>query len=689
MMGFLSPWFLAGLAGLAIPIYVHLLLRHTSTPRPVSSLMFFERGIQSSTRHRRLRYLILFVLRTALVLLVVLAFANPFIRRAKALRNDRLLLLVIDNSFSMRAGTRLSDAKQMALNVLASKPSSQRAQVMTLGSQLAILTQSTQDVKALRSTIEGIQSSDSRGNFGNLTHGLRALNETSHEPIDLHLFSDMQKTEMPANLADMVLPSNFALVLHPVIKTQAQSVIPNWTVESVEAPSRFADSKDSKKPSVRAVVAGYGTAAATRTASLVINGKAFATHKVEVPANGRALVEFPLVDVPYGFSRCEIRIDSADSFATDDTSIFSIRRSDPERVLFVHQATDSRSPLYFGSALAAAESSFVMQSISADQSSDIDPAKYAFVVLSDALVLPSIFENALIQYVRNGGSVLVVAGVSAGHRAHIPILDESVQDVHNYSRSNAFSSIGTVDFTHPVLQQVTSEGETSKGDTGWSSVKFYYASVVDPSHDRTIARLADGTPLLLDRQIGEGHVLLFTSGLENITNDLPLHPVFVAFVDHASRYLSGDDQLSGSRLVDSFIQLRAGSTKLSDQAESVEIIDPEGHRPLSLNEARTAQSFQLKRAGFYQIRFANGKQALIGVNPDRRESDLEPISDDILQLWTGSSSEEPATRAQRSARAEGPGRSSLWLYVMMFALVVAVAESIVAGYHLGMQREEV
>ena len=47
------------------------------------------------------------------------------------------------------------------------------------------------------------------------------------------------------------------------------------------------------------------------------------------------------------------------------------------------------------------------------------------------------------------------------------------------------------------------------------------------------ARLSDGTPLLLEKQIGEGHVLLLTSGLENLTNDLPLHPVFVTFVDHA------------------------------------------------------------------------------------------------------------------------------------------------------------
>ena len=111
-MGFLSPWFLLGLAAIGLPIYIHLLRRHVTTPLPFSSLMFFERGTQSSTRHRRLRYLLLFSLRAALLLLLVLAFANPFIRRASAGVNDKLLLVVVDDSFSMKAGSRFADAKQ-------------------------------------------------------------------------------------------------------------------------------------------------------------------------------------------------------------------------------------------------------------------------------------------------------------------------------------------------------------------------------------------------------------------------------------------------------------------------------------------------------------------------------------------------------------------------------------------------
>ena len=42
-MGFLSPWFLAGAALVGLPLYLHLLQRHQTTPRSFSSLMFFEK----------------------------------------------------------------------------------------------------------------------------------------------------------------------------------------------------------------------------------------------------------------------------------------------------------------------------------------------------------------------------------------------------------------------------------------------------------------------------------------------------------------------------------------------------------------------------------------------------------------------------------------------------------------------
>jgi len=680
-MGLLAPWFLAGLTALGVPVFVHLLRRHVTTPRPVSSLMFYERGTQSSTRHRRLKYLLLFALRAALLLLLVLAFADPFVRRSNTDANGHMLLIVLDNSFSMRAGTRFTDAKRQALSVLAAKSNGEKAQIIALGGQLEVLTQPITDEAQLRSALASVQPGDGYASFGELGRAVRSLAETVRGPIDLHLFSDMQHTAMPANFSDVILPGNTKLVLHAVVEHPTQ---PNWTVESVEAPTELPDPKDLRHSRVHAVVVGFGTPAAVKSVSLIVNGKTIASRKVNVPASGRAAVDFAPLDVGYGFNRCAVRLEEDDAFTADNASIFVVRRSDPERVLFVHAAGDTRSATYFGAALrAAAQGSFVLQSISAEQTADVDPSRFAFVVLSDAVILPPIFEHTLAQYVVKGGNVLIGLGPGAARHTSIPVWGGEVQDAHNYMRLNNIQRIGQVDFSHPALEQA----QPGLNNGGWADVKVFYAAVVDPAQARVAARLSDGTALLLDKTIGEGRVLLLTSGLENMSNDLPLHPVFVAFVDHTARYLSGSERLSGSRLVDSFVELRS-TGKATGAAASAEVIGPDGQRPLSLSEARSAQTFRLARAGFYQIRFANGRDAVIGVNPDRRESDLEPLPKDVQQLWSGISS-NGESQVQSTVLDEMKNQPvSLWWYVMLLALVVVFAETAVASGHMGTQREE-
>ena len=123
-MGFLAPAFLFGALAVGVPLYLHLLRRNTSTPLPFSSLMFFERRPQVAVQRRRLRYWLLLALRLAVLLFLALAFAEPYVSRSIAgIVPEKLMLIVVDDSFSMRAGMRLEDAKQQALEVLARRRS--------------------------------------------------------------------------------------------------------------------------------------------------------------------------------------------------------------------------------------------------------------------------------------------------------------------------------------------------------------------------------------------------------------------------------------------------------------------------------------------------------------------------------------------------------------------------------------
>jgi hypothetical protein len=474
----------------------------------------------------------------------------------------------------------------------------------------------------------------------------------------------------------MALPANVKLVTHAVV-TKAE---PNWTVESVDAPGQVWG-KDAKPVHAQAVIAGYGTPAAKRTVSLVVNGKTTATKTVSVPANGRAAVDFPALEVPYGFNRCEIKIDSADGFPADDLHRFAVERSDPQKVLLIHNYGDNRSPLYLGAALsAAAQSAFTIESINVNEAADRKPSNYAFIILSDLNTLPSLLENSLTVYVRAGGSLLIAAGTSAGGRSQIPIFGAHIKETRDYSRiPDRFMAVGSSDSSYPAV---------AKADA-WAGVKFFYALDVDPGEGpdaaRVIVRLGDQTPLLLEKRIGEGRVVLLTSGLDNLTNDFPLHPAFVPFIEQTARYLAGSERQGGARPVDAYLDLR----NAREQAQGVEVTDPEGKRPLTLGEAASAQSFQLTEAGYYQLRLANGRQDEVGVNPDPKESNLDVIPDDVLALWQGKGGESSQEASAGSAPA-APQKTpqSFWWYVMLAVLASAVAESVIASNYLGTQREE-
>ncbi len=218
-------------------------------------------------------------------------------------------------------------------------------------------------------------------------------------------------------------------------------------------------------------------------------------------------------------------------------------------------------------------------------------------------------------------------------------------------------------------------------------MKFFYALDVDPGTGadaaRVIVRLSDQTPLLLEKRIGEGRVVLLTSGLDNLTNDFPRQPAFVPVIEQTARYLAGSERQGGARTVDAFLELR----NAREQGQGVEVTDPEGKRPLTLSEAASAQSFQLTEAGYYQLRLANGRQNEVGVNPDPKESNLDVIPDDVLGLWQGKGG-QAASQVAAGTTAPHTTPESFWWWVMLLVLCAAVAESVLASRYLGTQREE-
>src|SRR5688572_394477 len=140
--------------------------------------MFFEKRTQSSVKHRRLKYIALLLMRCALIALVAMLFAKPYVRRpvtAGDAQGRKMLLVAIDNSFSMRAGSRMEDAKAKALEVVGNFRAGDRGQVIAFASGAQLLTQPITEATELQAAVRSIQAGDGRSAYGEIARVIRTL----------------------------------------------------------------------------------------------------------------------------------------------------------------------------------------------------------------------------------------------------------------------------------------------------------------------------------------------------------------------------------------------------------------------------------------------------------------------------------------------------------------------------------
>jgi len=176
-------------------------------------------------------------------------------------------------------------------------------------------------------------------------------------------------------------------------------------------------------------------------------------------------------------------------------------------------------------------------------------------------------------------------------------------------------------------------------------------------------------------------VLVFASTFDYLENDFPIHASFVPFIEQTSRYLGRLDAGPASTMVGAFAELR--DTK--EKGAAVDVLDPKGERALSLDEATKAQNIQYTMAGFYDIRRPNGRNELVAVNADRRESDLTPVPQESLTWWQSTATGSAGAAGTAAEETNKP--VSLWWYVMMVVLLLAVAESLLGNRHLSVDKE--
>src|SRR5690349_10468837 len=219
-MSFLTPLFLLGLAGLAIPVIIHLIQRERKNVVQFPSLMFLQRIPYQSVQRRRIRNWPLLLLRLAALALIVAAFARPFVRRqalaAAAANGAREVVILLDNSYSMGYGDRWSRATAEARDAIGRVGPSDRASVVFFSAGPEVALRSTPDRSRLNAAVASGKPSAGATRYGPALKLAGSIISESSLPVrQVILISDFQRSGWKG-AEGVRLPDRVELIPRPI-----------------------------------------------------------------------------------------------------------------------------------------------------------------------------------------------------------------------------------------------------------------------------------------------------------------------------------------------------------------------------------------------------------------------------------------------------------------------------------------
>ncbi len=311
----------------------------------------------------------------------------------------------------------------------------------------------------------------------------------------------------------------------------------------------------------------------------------------------------------------------------------------------------------------------------------VDADAYQAVILANIAALPPAFVARLAAFVEGGGGLLLSLGdrVTAedynralwnnaapllpgplGQRRRVP-LDRNV-------------TVGEVDVAHPALEAFADQRLLDSLRS--AKVSSYFE--VSPVGGRALVRLSNGDPLLVEKTLGKGRVLLLASTADSAWNNLPLKTGYVPLVQSLVTHMAG----GGSGSVDTGITagtLKRWSAGGVHAGKRLRVVDPkrtENDVTLEPVDGKAAGSFGGNHfAGIYRVVSPGGGldvPALYAVNPPPVESRPERMGADELARKLGPVNHEVLSAG---TLADGGSRTDLALALVVVLILTLLFES--------------
>jgi hypothetical protein len=673
-MSFLTPLFLVALAGLAIPVLLHLIQKERKQVVQFPSLMFLRRIPYQSVQRRRIRHWLLLMMRLAALALIALAFGRPFFRGADpdavAAGGAREVVVLVDRSYSMGYGDRWNRAVAAARGAINGLTAADRASIVFFGATTDVALRSTSDKGRLESALAAAKLSSGATHYGPvLKLAGSILSESALPRREVVLITDFQRGGWRG--ADGVrLPDGAVLTPVPIVDSETQ----NAAVTPVALERSTFSGQE--RVTVTAGVANHGGKALDGVdVTLEVNGRAIQTQRVRVDANASSSTTFAPVTLTGTEVRASVKL-ADDKMTRDNAFHFMVAAGRPVKTVVISRGSGREGTLYLSRALAVGDAPrFDAVMRDADSLAPDDLQSAGIAIVNDVQVSMALAER-LGSFVGRGGGLLILAGRhGTWPRERAALVPAVPSEAVDRSRGPAGRLVG-LEYGHPIFEPFRAP---RSGD--FSAARFYgYRAVTAQQGAQVLARFDDGAPALIERRAGSGRVLVWASSLDVEWNDLAVKPIFLPFVHQMARHLAAyrepEPWLTVGEVLDPAraVPAHAADVKM--------VISPSGQR--TALDPEGGDVVPLEEQGFYELRgqsASGGPAATVAANVDLTESDLTAMDpNEVVAAVTGRATAGGA--AGESAEMTDATREAtqrIWWYLLFAGAILLAGETLLSN----------
>ncbi len=706
-MDFLHWGFLAGGAAIAAPIIIHLLNRQRYKRVEWAAMRFIVEAVKRTHRRLKLEEILLLALRCALILLMALLMARPYVTTSlfgMKLEGNQHAIVAIDASYSMntQVGNQkfFDRAKEVATHVAGTLKRGDKLSVVLMSQRPTTLhSDPTQKFDDAAAEIMNLKASDFGGSLDDSLDLIRNL-AIKAKPLKSHLYlitdnqarfwEALQTFESKKAFQDITGPS--VLGVKTVLIDVGATVAGNLTVTGfrTDAPLLVPHTPFH----FQADVANYSPASVSNVEiSLVIDGERLQTQTVSVESGKSTTVTFPHAFTTAGPHAATVQLE-VDPLSTDNARHLGLNVEDSVKVLIVDpnpSAKDSESETFFLRMALNPAFSESRQDLapfrpilaSAADLPGMNLREYAFIVLCnlDSLPLPTV--QSITDYVRQGGGVWVFLGSKVDPRVYNDVMYRNgegflpgplLAKAGDPTRAK-FVRVDLETSDHPIARKFKQEE--------WPFEMYAYQYITCgqlPSDAQVIARYAlDGqSPAVVERAIGKGRCVMITTSCGDLNwSELFASPTMIMLAQEYGLLLSaGISTLSTLQVGDKVSQPLPSGFSRRDL-----LIQPPSGEPVPHTAAQDDNGVlrvtldDLARAGIYRVLDRDNVVTYVAANVDPAEGNLDRVpAPELDALRTAYNFTLTTYDKGIEAFSKEGGGKEMWGYVLALLALLMVVE---------------